>query len=120
MGEKPPLYFNRREYSRVADYGWWLWLIDISFSDVKQHAKLNPILNQIEKNRIPICCGADNELYYTIGFQIHAVYYSAHCEYMLWYEGRNYGSVKAEYVWPLTFMRFTLDIILPPYLSDKN
>ncbi|GKZ72046.1 hypothetical protein AnigIFM50267_008098 [Aspergillus niger] len=77
MGEKPPLYFNRH---------------------VKQHAKLNPILSQIEKNRIPTCHGADNELYYTIGFQIHAVYYSAHCEYMLWYEGRNYGSVKAEYV----------------------
>ncbi|SPB49280.1 unnamed protein product [Aspergillus niger] len=77
MGEKPPLYFNRH---------------------VKQHAKLNPILNQIEKNRIPICHGADNELYYTIGFQIHAVYYSAHCEYMFWYEGCNHGSVKAEYV----------------------
>ncbi|EHA22088.1 hypothetical protein ASPNIDRAFT_139705, partial [Aspergillus niger ATCC 1015] len=73
-------------------------VIDISFLDVKQHAKLNPILNQIEKNRIPICHGADNELYYTIGFQIHAVYYSAHCEYMFWYEGCNHGSVKAEYV----------------------
>ncbi|KAL3247710.1 hypothetical protein ABHI18_012298 [Aspergillus niger] len=22
LGEKPPLYFNRREYSRIAEYGW--------------------------------------------------------------------------------------------------
>ncbi|GKZ29954.1 hypothetical protein AbraIFM66950_007292 [Aspergillus brasiliensis] len=77
MGEKPPLYFNR---------------------DVKKHATLNPILSQIEKDRIPTCRGADGELYYTINFRIHALYYSAHCEYTLWYEGRNYGSVKVDYV----------------------
>ncbi|GKZ16561.1 hypothetical protein AbraCBS73388_000141 [Aspergillus brasiliensis] len=77
MGEKPPMYFNR---------------------DVKKHATLEPTLSQIEKSRIPTCRGADGELYYTILFQIHAVYYSAHCEYTLWYEDHEYGSVKADYV----------------------
>ena len=65
---------------------------------MKKHAKLNPILSQIEQYRIPTCRGADDELYYTIDYQIHAMYHSAHCEYTLWYEGRNYGSVKADYV----------------------
>ncbi|RAH52240.1 hypothetical protein BO85DRAFT_464003 [Aspergillus piperis CBS 112811] len=77
LGEKPPLYFNRR---------------------VNQHATLNPSLGVIEKERIPIERGADNKLYYVVQYEIHAVYYSAHYVYTLWYEGRNYGSVKADYI----------------------
>lgn len=78
----------------MVDYG----LLTILSSDVKRHATLNPSLGVIEKERIPIERGADNELYYVVRYEIHAVYYSAHCVYTLWYEGRNYGSVKADYV----------------------
>lgn len=79
---------------KMVDYG----LLTILSSDVKRHATLNPSLGVIEKERIPIERGADNELYYVVRYEIHAVYYSAHCVYTLWYEGRNYGSVKADYV----------------------
>ncbi|XHG03295.1 hypothetical protein AWENTII_006610 [Aspergillus wentii] len=77
LGESAPLYFNRR---------------------MKQHAFLNPSLGVIQKARIPICLGKDGKNYNQIHFQIHAAYFSAHCEYTLWYEGKNHGSVKVDYV----------------------
>ncbi|OOF96507.1 hypothetical protein ASPCADRAFT_145022 [Aspergillus carbonarius ITEM 5010] len=76
VGKKPPLYFNRY---------------------VKPHAILNPRLDRIQQDRIPTRHGADGRRYYQIDYEIHASYYSAHCEYKLWYEGRNHGSVKADY-----------------------
>ncbi|RAL03428.1 Hsp70 family protein [Aspergillus ibericus CBS 121593] len=54
--------------------------------------------NRHSRYRLPECRGADGKLYYIIDYAIHASYYSAHCEYELWYEGRNHGSVKADYV----------------------
>ncbi|KAE8372050.1 hypothetical protein BDV26DRAFT_286274 [Aspergillus bertholletiae] len=57
--EKPPLYFNRH---------------------IKKHAKLNTGLDAIEKARIPVRAGYDNEEYYQIDYEIHATYFSAHCE----------------------------------------
>ncbi|KAE8339283.1 hypothetical protein BDV24DRAFT_152848 [Aspergillus arachidicola] len=33
--------------------------------------------------RIPVCLGQDDEEYYEVQFQIHATYFSAHCEYAL-------------------------------------
>ncbi|KAJ5105553.1 hypothetical protein NUU61_002900 [Penicillium alfredii] len=49
-------------------------------------------------SRIPVVRGQDREDYYEVSFQIHATYYSAHCEYSLWFEGKNHGGVKVEYV----------------------
>ncbi|KAK6812786.1 hypothetical protein RU639_011503 [Aspergillus parasiticus] len=74
--EKPPLYFDRR---------------------IKKHAVLNLNLDAIEKARIPVCLGQDDEEYYEVQFQIHATYFSAHCEYALWYEGKDHGSVRVDY-----------------------
>ncbi|PYI05259.1 actin-like ATPase domain-containing protein [Aspergillus sclerotiicarbonarius CBS 121057] len=76
-GEQPPLYFNRH---------------------TKTHAILNPVLSKSQKKRIPKCRGNDGEQYYEIAFKIDAAYFSAHCEYTLWYEGKNHGSVKVDYV----------------------
>ncbi|PLB48097.1 actin-like ATPase domain-containing protein [Aspergillus steynii IBT 23096] len=64
----------------------------------KRHAVLNPQLDKIQKDRLETCIGADGEEYYEISFEIHAVYYSAHCEYTLWYEGKDHGRVKVDYV----------------------
>ncbi|PIG87213.1 hypothetical protein AARAC_004202, partial [Aspergillus arachidicola] len=74
--EKPPLHFDRC---------------------IKKHAVLNPNLDAIEKARIPVCLGQDDEEYYEVQFQIHATYFSAHCEYALWYEGKDHGSVRVDY-----------------------
>ncbi|KAE8359294.1 hypothetical protein BDV27DRAFT_162763 [Aspergillus caelatus] len=76
VAEEPPLYFDRR---------------------VKKHAVLNPNLDAIEKARMPVRLGYDNQEYYHIGYEIHATYFSAHCEYALWYEGRNHGGVRVDY-----------------------
>lgn len=67
-------------------------------SGTKQHAVLNPRLDRIQKSRLQTCTGTDGEKYYQISFEIHAVYYSAHCEYTLWYEGKDHGRVKVDYV----------------------
>ncbi|KAF9886679.1 hypothetical protein FE257_011193 [Aspergillus nanangensis] len=61
-GERVPLYFNRQ---------------------MKQHAVLHPRLGRIEQGRIPVCYGCDGESYYKISYEIHASYFSAHCEYSL-------------------------------------
>ncbi|KOC14413.1 hypothetical protein AFLA70_335g001231 [Aspergillus flavus AF70] len=74
--KKPSLYFDRR---------------------IKKHAVLNPNLDAIEKARIPVRLGQDDEEYYEVHFQIHATYFSAHCEYALWYEGKDHGSVRVDY-----------------------
>ena len=101
MGKKPPLYFNRCEFSLVeAERGWFrVNNLVLVFLDVKPHAILNPRLDRIQQDRIPTRHGADGRRYYQIDYEIHASYYSAHCEYKLWYEGRNHGSVKADYKW---------------------
>ncbi|PKY02863.1 actin-like ATPase domain-containing protein [Aspergillus campestris IBT 28561] len=77
MGKDPPLYFNR---------------------SMKKHADLNPPLSKIQKGRLPIVKGTDGEDYYHIQYEIHAAYFSAHCQYSLWYEGVNHGDVKVDYV----------------------
>jgi hypothetical protein len=64
---------------------------------MKTHASLKPDLDTIQKSRIPVVRGKDGEDYYQIHYQIHARYFSAHCEYSLWYEGKDHGSVKVEY-----------------------
>lgn len=64
---------------------------------MEQHATLNPSLDRILKSHIPIVCGEDMEDYYQMSFDIHAAYFSAHCEYTLWFEGKDHGTVKVDY-----------------------
>ncbi|GAD95968.1 hypothetical protein ANI_1_734144 [Paecilomyces variotii No. 5] len=72
----PPMYFN---------------------CNIKQHVRLCPELGEIPRSKIPICRGKDGKLYYRLKYEIHAAYFSAHCEYTLWHGGQNYGTVKATY-----------------------
>ena len=65
---------------------------------MKKHADLNPPLSRIEKEGIPTSKGAVGEDYYDLEFEIHAAYFSAHCQYTLWYEGVNHGDVQVNYV----------------------
>ncbi|KAL5365133.1 hypothetical protein BJX96DRAFT_181405 [Aspergillus floccosus] len=75
--EPAPLYFDRR---------------------MKMHAVLHPSFDGIEQSRMSTHFGKDGERYYRIDYEIHASYFSAHCEYPLWYEGANHGNVKVDYV----------------------
>ncbi|RJE19396.1 Hsp70 protein [Aspergillus sclerotialis] len=75
-GESPPMYINRQ---------------------IKQHACLSPRLNSILKERIPVVEGKDGNKYYQVEYQIHAAYFSAHCEYTLWFGGKDHGTVKVDY-----------------------
>lgn len=65
---------------------------------MKKHAVLNIPLSKIQKERMPTDKGADGEEYYCLEYEIHAAYFSAHCEYTLWYEGVYHGEVKVDYV----------------------
>ncbi|OJJ46617.1 hypothetical protein ASPZODRAFT_96949 [Penicilliopsis zonata CBS 506.65] len=76
IGAIAPLYFTRK---------------------MKKHARLDPNLSQIQKDRIPVVQGKDGENYYKIDFKIHAAYFSAHCEYTLWYEDKDHGYVDVRY-----------------------
>lgn len=67
----------------------------ILFLDIKRHVDLDANLDNIPLSDIPIRRGKDNERYYIWISQIHASYSSAHCEYTLWYQGKNYGAVEA-------------------------
>ncbi|GAB1197359.1 hypothetical protein APSETT444_006652 [Aspergillus pseudonomiae] len=74
--EEPPRYYNRR---------------------IKKLRVLNPDLDAIEKARIPVRLGHDKEKYYEVHYQIQATYFSAHCEYTLWYEDKEHGTVRFDY-----------------------
>lgn len=65
---------------------------------MKLHTVLHPQLDSILRQQIPLVRGADNEKYYSLAYEIHAVYYSAHCEYSLWFKGKNHGAVRVDYV----------------------
>lgn len=41
--------------------------------------------------------GKDGQTYYGIVFEIHVNLYSAHTEYSLWYNGKSYDTINAEY-----------------------
>ncbi|KAJ5666177.1 uncharacterized protein N7477_008625 [Penicillium maclennaniae] len=66
--------------------------------EMRTHCKLHPILNRAHQERIPVTRGKDGEDYHTVLYQIHANYYSAHCDYSLWFEGQNHGTVEVEYL----------------------
>lgn len=65
---------------------------------MQMHANLHPQLDSDLRKRIPVIKGEDNEEYYQAFYKIHASYYSAHCEYSLWFEGKNHGTVKVDYI----------------------
>lgn len=65
---------------------------------MEEHAVLHPELDPILRMRIPTVRGADMKRYYQVSYEIHATYYSAHSEYSLWFEGKNHGVVKVDYV----------------------
>ena len=67
------------------------------FVGVKKLATLNPRLDRILKSRIPVVRGADGRNYYEVDYKISASYFSAHCEYELWFKGKNHGGVKVYY-----------------------
>ncbi|KAI9037958.1 Hsp70 family protein [Aspergillus affinis] len=91
-----PLYFNRRKYAKLVKT--MPFTITMLGLDIKEHAVLEPKLHRIQRSRMPTRWGADGQKYYQISFEIHAFYYCAHCKYEIWYEGKNHGSVKVEYV----------------------
>ena len=54
-------------------------------------------LTSIHESKIPKERGKDRKMYYVLDYEIHTVFFSAHTEYKLFYEGVCYGSVKADY-----------------------
>lgn len=69
----------------------------LQYQEIKKHAYLSPKLNRILKERIPVVEGKDGNEYYQVNYEIHAAYFSAHCEYTLWFGGKNHGTVKVDY-----------------------
>ena len=93
VGEPAPLYFNRSKYLTMRTNK----TLTILTQGMKRHAALNPPLDAIDKFLIPIRFGEDGKQYYHVDYETHATYFSAHCEYTLWFKGKNYGSVEVEY-----------------------
>lgn len=93
VGEPAPLYFNRSKYSMM----WTNKALTILTQGMKRHADLHPPLNAIDKLLIPTRTGEDGKRYYQVEYETHATYFSARCEYTLWFRGKNYGSVEVEY-----------------------
>lgn len=70
----------------------------IACTAVRRHTVLNPTLDPKLRRKIQAARGMDGKDYFEVKYQIHAHYYSAHCEYTLWFQGKNHGSVKVQYV----------------------
>lgn len=75
----------------------WCW----NLVKMRRHVVLHPRLDQIMLHESKNARGADGEDYYRIKYEIHARYYSAHCDYSLWVGGRNQGTVEVQYSWIL-------------------
>lgn len=58
---------------------------------------LNADLSAIALTDIPIRVGADGKDYYILDFQIKVAFFSAHMEFSLWYQGKQYGKVDAQF-----------------------
>jgi hypothetical protein len=68
-----------------------------SFLGMRRHATLNAKLDAKVRKGIPIKRGADGEDYYAMEYDLHAHYFSAHCEVSFWFEDKHQGSVKVIY-----------------------
>nr|KAK5442177.1 hypothetical protein LTR18_006030 [Exophiala xenobiotica] len=64
---------------------------------MKKLVVLEADLSRIARSTIPIDKGMDGQDYYVLTFQIKVKFFSAHTQYSLWYNGVEYGNVKAEY-----------------------
>ena len=60
--------------------------------------KVEADLSRVPENRFPRVFGADEQLYYSILFDVQITLYSAYTKYELVHAGVNYGQVAAEYV----------------------
>lgn len=65
---------------------------------MRRHTVLNPTLDPKLRRKIQSVRGIDGEDYWEVNYEIHAHYFSAHCEYSLWFGGKNQGSIEVEYV----------------------
>lgn len=65
--------------------------------EIKRLVSMNSNLWPIPTNLIPTERGRDGLEYYCLKYEIKINFFSAHTEYSLWYKGKEYGNVKAEY-----------------------
>jgi hypothetical protein len=56
---------------------------------MRRHATLNAKLDAKVRKGIPIKHGADGEDYYAMEYDLHAHYFSAHCEVSFWFEDKH-------------------------------
>jgi hypothetical protein len=54
-------------------------------------------LSAIPEGEIPVKRGDDGEDYYKIEYQIMVAFFSAHMEFSLWYNGKQYGKVSGQF-----------------------
>lgn len=64
---------------------------------MKQLLTITADLSSIRLHKLPIKTGADGKAYYDLAFQVKVAFFSAHMEFSLWYNKKEYGKVKAEY-----------------------
>ena len=64
---------------------------------MKKLVNLIADLSVIPRNGVPTKLGADGKTHYCLDFEIKVTFFSAHMEFSLWYEGKEYGKVKAEF-----------------------
>lgn len=64
---------------------------------VKHLVTLKYDLSVIPVHRYQIITGADHKKYYQISYEIKITFFSAHMDYSLWFQGKNYGAVQAVY-----------------------
>jgi hypothetical protein len=96
-GVGPPLYFQAGKWNLETDYFDEFQNIN-DFLDMRRHATLKAKLDKRVRNRIPIERGADGEDYFEMEYDLHAHYFSAHCEVSLWFKDKQQGSVKIPYI----------------------
>lgn len=69
-------------------------LTEARHPDIEKHATLDAPLHRIEKDNVPIYRGAGGQKYYRVIYEVRAAYFSAHCEYSLWYNDKDHGKVE--------------------------
>ena len=54
-------------------------------------------LSTIPKGDIPIETGKDGKKYYRLNYEVKIAFFSAHMNFSLWYKGKQYGKVNAQF-----------------------
>lgn len=65
--------------------------------EIKHLVSMTSNLGLIDPALIPIERGKDGLESYVLRYEIKINFFSAHTGYSLWYEGKEYGNLKAEY-----------------------